>query len=137
MKTIAQQLGVTDFPFIVKDNNGKQLYYETSDGYWEKWEYDSEGRVIYYEDSTGYWRKFEYDSDGNEIYYENSDGDWRKFEYDSNGNETYYESEDNRHKTECIKITTTKPLTPKTNENNRTTKTKTDMKRSPSKKLKL
>lgn len=32
MKTIAQQLNVTDFPFIVKDKNGKQLYYEDSDG---------------------------------------------------------------------------------------------------------
>ena len=74
MKTIAQQLNVTDFPFIVKDKNSKQLYYETSDGYWEKWEYDSEGNVIYYQDSTEYWRKFEYNSAGNEIYYENSDG---------------------------------------------------------------
>jgi len=53
MKTIAQQLNVKDFPFIIKDDNGKRTYYE---------------------DSTGYWIKREYDKEGNEIYYENSDG---------------------------------------------------------------
>lgn len=32
MKTIAQQLNVTEFPFEIKDKNGKQLYYEDSNG---------------------------------------------------------------------------------------------------------
>lgn len=51
--TIAQQLKIKDFPFIIKDNNGKQIYYETSDGYWNKHEYDNKGKEIYYEDSNG------------------------------------------------------------------------------------
>ena len=30
MKTIAQQLNVTDFPFEIKDKNGNQIYFEDS-----------------------------------------------------------------------------------------------------------
>jgi len=74
-KTIAQQLNITEFPFIIKDKNGNQIYYETSNKYWCKREYDSKENVIYFEDSEGYWRKREYDSKGNRIYYENSKGD--------------------------------------------------------------
>jgi len=32
-KTIAQQLKITEFPFIIKDKNGNQIYYEDSIGY--------------------------------------------------------------------------------------------------------
>jgi hypothetical protein len=74
MKTIAQQLNVTEFPFEIKDKNGKSIYYEHSDGWWWKREYDSNGNRIYYENSDGYWEKKEYDSNRNRIYYENSDG---------------------------------------------------------------
>ena len=54
MKTIAQQLNVTEFPFEIKDKNGKSIYYEHSDGWWWKREYDSNGNEIYYENSHGY-----------------------------------------------------------------------------------
>ncbi len=74
-KTIAQQLNVKDFPFTIKNKNGNKIYYEYSNGYWYKNEYDSNGNDIYYENSDGYWSKREYDSNGNEIYYENSDGE--------------------------------------------------------------
>ena len=37
----------------IKDRNGALLYYEHSDGYWEKREYDSEGNQIYFENSEG------------------------------------------------------------------------------------
>ena len=57
MQTIAQQLNVTEFPFMIKDKNGN---------------------LIYHEDSTGFWAKREFDSNGNEIYYEASDGIWVK-----------------------------------------------------------
>ena len=30
---IAQQLKIKDFPFIIKDKNGNEIYYENSDGY--------------------------------------------------------------------------------------------------------
>ena len=41
MKTIAQQLNVTEFPFEIRDKNGNQIYFEDSKGYWYKNEYDS------------------------------------------------------------------------------------------------
>lgn len=102
MKTIAQQLNVKDFPFKIKDSNGKEIYYETSDAFWVKREYDSKGNDIYHENSNGYWRKSKYDSKGNETYYEKSDGSWCKIEYDSEGNSIYFEDsngwiEDNRN----------------------------------------
>ena len=53
MKSIAQQLNITKFPFEIKNKNGKQIYYETSDGYWVKREFDSNGKQIYFEDSNG------------------------------------------------------------------------------------
>ena len=74
-KTIAQQLNIKDFPFVIKDKSGNQIYFEDSDGYWDKGEYDSEGNVIWHENSAGYWYKWEYDSEGNEIYYEDSRGE--------------------------------------------------------------
>ncbi len=72
--TIAQQLKIKDFPLVIKDRYGNEIYYENSYGYWIKKEYDSNGKEIYWEDSDGYWIKKEYDSLGNRIYYENSSG---------------------------------------------------------------
>ena len=74
MKTIAQQLNITEFPFNIMDKKGNPIYHEASDGYWIKREYDEKGNDVYSENSTGYWRKKEYDKKGNEIYCENSDG---------------------------------------------------------------
>jgi hypothetical protein len=54
MKTIAQQLNVKEFPFQIKDSKGNVIYYEDSEGYWSKGEYDSNGNVIYFENSNGY-----------------------------------------------------------------------------------
>jgi len=73
-KTIAQHLKVNEFPFFIKDKNGKEIYYETSNGNWEKRQYDQNGNQIYFENSHGYWAKAEYDQIGKLIYYENSDG---------------------------------------------------------------
>ncbi len=51
--TIAQQLKIKDFPFIIKDKDGNQIYLEASDGYRSKREYDANGKEIYYENSEG------------------------------------------------------------------------------------
>jgi len=93
-KTIAQQLGITDFPFEIKDKQGNLIYKEVENGFWEKWEYDERGNKIYFENSDGFWVKWEYDSNGKEIYFENSDGFWVKREYDLNGKEIYFENSD-------------------------------------------
>jgi hypothetical protein len=53
MKTIAQQLNIKEFPFVIKDSNGQEIYYEYSNGSWFKREYDSNGNLIYYENSDG------------------------------------------------------------------------------------
>ena len=55
-QTIGQQIK-WDFKvnneLIIRDKNGKQIYLETSNGYWAKREYDSQGNLIYYENSFG------------------------------------------------------------------------------------
>jgi len=52
MKTIAQQLNIKTFPFIVKDDDDKEIYRETSTGYWVKREW-ADGKVIRWKDSDG------------------------------------------------------------------------------------
>jgi len=106
--TIAKQLKIKEFPFEIKDSNGKEIYWEDSNGYWSKREFDSKGNRIYFENSYGFWEKREYDSKGNKIYFEDSDGYWVKREFDSEGKEIYYEDSkgkiiDNRTKTEIQK----------------------------------
>jgi hypothetical protein len=64
MKTIAEQLNIKEFPFKIKDKDGNTIYWENSNGYWEKREYNSNGRLIYYEDPVGSWARNEYDSNG-------------------------------------------------------------------------
>ena len=91
MKTIAQQKGITSFPYQEFDSNGNTIYFELPEGLWWKKEYDSNGKVIYSENSYGGWSRREYDSNGNLIYFENSEGYWTKSEYDSKGFEIYYE----------------------------------------------
>ena len=84
------------FPIEIKDPKGNETYYEDSDGYWWRREYDEKGNLTYYEDSSGYWWRREYDEQGNETYYEDSNGDWWRHEYDEKGNRTYYENSDGR-----------------------------------------
>jgi YD repeat-containing protein len=92
--TIAKQLKIKEFPFEIKDSKNNRIYWENSNGYWAKSEFDSNGKEIYYENSDGYWAKREYDSKGNLIYCENSSGFWTKYEYDSDGNKIYWEDSD-------------------------------------------
>ena len=91
-QTIAQVLNIKEFPFEIKDKNGKKIYYEDSTGLWNKREYDHDGNITYFENSNGFWEKYEYDSNGNEIYYESSNGYWYEYEYDADGKEIYYEN---------------------------------------------
>jgi len=72
MKTIAQQLNIKTFPFIIKDDDGQEIYREWSNGVWSKQEY-ADGQMIRYEDSKGFWQKWEY-AGGEMIYWVTSDG---------------------------------------------------------------
>lgn len=63
-QTLCQFLGIQvgeDSPFVIK-HNGKVVYKEYHDGYWQRSEYDSRGNESYYEDSRGYWGEGKYDS---------------------------------------------------------------------------
>ena len=71
MQTIAQQLNIKTFPFRI-DVDSQRVYFENSDGYWYKKEYQ-DGYEVYCETSDGYWVKREW-QDGNKVYYENSYG---------------------------------------------------------------
>lgn len=61
------------FPIEIESEAGEEAYFENSNGYWFKREYDSEGNETYYERSDGYWCKSEYDSEGNQTYFEDSE----------------------------------------------------------------
>ena len=37
----------------IKDKNRKPIYFEASNEFWARWEYDSQGNQIYFEDSNG------------------------------------------------------------------------------------
>ena len=51
--TIAQKLQITEFPFVVYDKNGNEIYNEQSDHSWEILKYDDNCIQIYYENSDG------------------------------------------------------------------------------------
>lgn len=70
MKTIAQQLNVKEFPFIIKDKNWNEIYREESDGFWIRSGHDSKGRFTFLENSEGTQVKQEFDKDDNVIYLE-------------------------------------------------------------------
>ena len=56
-QTIAQQIKwnfkTNDEKLVIKDKNGNLIYFEYSNGYWVKREYDSNSNEIYYENSGG------------------------------------------------------------------------------------
>jgi hypothetical protein len=73
-ETIAQQLKVKEFPFIIRDSKGNAIYWENRDGLWCKYEYDSKNDETRWESSSGYWENKEYDSKGLCVYFETSNG---------------------------------------------------------------
>jgi len=105
--TIAKQLNIKTFPFEIKDSDGKVIYREDSDGYWEKREW-VDGKEIYFEDSDGFWVKREWEwVDGKVIYREDSNGYWVKMEW-VDGKVIYWENSngiirDKRPKTDVQK----------------------------------
>jgi len=89
--TIAEQLKITEFPFIIKDGKGNKIYVEDSNKSWYKQEFDLNNNITYFESSNKYWIKREYDLNNNKIYFEDSNNFWVKREFNSRGRVTYYE----------------------------------------------
>jgi hypothetical protein len=49
-----KELGIAfSFPIEIRNPSGKETYYEDSEGFWCKCEYDTEGTVTYREDIDG------------------------------------------------------------------------------------
>jgi hypothetical protein len=70
-----KELGIAfTFPIKIKDENGNETYFENSDRYWVRCEYDETGKATYYETSGGLWFRREYDEKGNLTYFEDSNG---------------------------------------------------------------
>jgi hypothetical protein len=85
---IGEQLGIYDYPIIIRNCNMQLLYLETFDHVYDKYVYDENGNIIYYEYNDGYknyWSRREYDHNDNIIYYESKDGFWARHEYDKDG----------------------------------------------------
>ena len=75
MKSIANIIHYKNAPLFINDSKGNNVYYENSDGKWQKREYDSNDNQTYFENSDKFWIKREFDSNAEEIYYETSYGD--------------------------------------------------------------
>jgi hypothetical protein len=84
--TIANQLSVTKFPFVILDTNGQKIYEENSDGTWIKRVYSPEGWQTNYEESTGYWESLRYYPNGIIRFRKTSAGD--QFQYNTEGDIT-------------------------------------------------
>jgi|688.fasta_scaffold1993469_2 hypothetical protein len=57
MTPISQQIGLTEFPIIIKTKLGKTAYHENSDGFWYIKKYDEEGNETECMTSTGEHKK--------------------------------------------------------------------------------
>lgn len=55
------------------NDNGKELTYKTSDGYWREYSYDDNNKILTYSDAHGFWRKYTRDSNGVVLSYKDSD----------------------------------------------------------------
>lgn len=67
-------LGVVTGALRLYDAKGKNVYYESTNGWWARFQYDAEGNLVHQNTSEGYWASYEYDDDGQHIYYVDSDG---------------------------------------------------------------
>ena len=75
LSEIYKELGIAfRFPIEIRDSNGKATYFEDSDGYWERFEYNAEGRPTYSENIDEFWQKWGRSTNGRLTSLKNSDG---------------------------------------------------------------
>ena len=60
-----------EFPIVLYNAQGLEIYYENQNGNWYKWEYNEQCKMIYFEDSKGFWWKKQYDEKGEVLYFVN------------------------------------------------------------------
>ena len=96
--------------FEVYNDKGHKIYYENSNGYWHKSEFDENGNQIYHVDSNGHWVKKEYDKRNKQTYYENDNGYWSKSEFDERGNLIYFEDSEGEFFDKRVKELTIKEI---------------------------
>jgi hypothetical protein len=85
---LGEQLGIYEYPLIIRDNNKQLLYLETFDHVYDRYIYDNNSNITYYEFKNGikeHWSRREYDENENIIFYESKDGFWARHEYDKEG----------------------------------------------------
>lgn len=73
--TIAQKANhnFDDGDFELFDENGNNIYWENSEGYWIVQKFDDLNNKLLYKDSDGHYTKFVYDENGNIVYFEDPD----------------------------------------------------------------
>ena len=89
---LGEQLGLYEYPLIIRDDDKQLLYLETFDHVYDRYIYDDKCNMIYYEFKNGlkeHWSRREYDENDNIIFYESIDGFWVRHEYDKEGNVLY------------------------------------------------
>jgi YD repeat-containing protein len=70
------------FPIVIKDKKGNEIYCQNEDGRWCKYTYDDNRNVLTIKNSNGYCSEYTYDDNGKELTFKNSIGDYRiKDEY--------------------------------------------------------
>ena len=72
-KPVYPLLGITEFPYFEYTEYGQITYRQYLDGSWQRWEYNENGNEIYFINSHGYWEKRKYEN-GVRVYLEDSDG---------------------------------------------------------------
>ena len=66
--TIGEKLGITNYPFLVNDSKGNEIYHEdvdneTGERTWERNEYDSDNRLVFSTNSNGFFEEIKYEGD--------------------------------------------------------------------------
>ena len=56
IETVAEKLGITTFPFIIKDDNGNEIYIEQSNGLSIRKFFDDIGNLTYYIKELNGWK---------------------------------------------------------------------------------
>ncbi len=66
-----------EFPIIIKDKKGNEIYIQWEDGNFSHRTYDKKGNILTCKDSDGYCSEYTYDDNGNELTFKSSNNIYR------------------------------------------------------------